>query len=100
MPLPDSAILRELDKAGEAIRKLGEHSITLGYFAAGPLRINESFTARIDLPGTPGIHGKGASWSEAIRNAFAQREEEERRLELEAEVRAEVERRQQQRKAA
>jgi hypothetical protein len=101
MPANDSArILAELDKAGESLKQLGEQSIVLGYFAAGPLFVRESFTARIELPGTPGVHGTGATPSEAIGKAWAQREEDARRLDLEDQVRAEVERRMQRKEAA
>lgn len=92
MPSNDH-ILAEIDKLGELVKQLGEDRIILGYFAAGPLKLQEGFTARIELSGTPGVHGTGASWSEAIRNAFAQREEDAQRLDFEAQVRAEVEER-------
>lgn len=93
-------LLSDLDKLGEAVKRLGENGIILGYFAPGPLRLQERFTARIELEGTPGVHGSGASYSEAVRNAFAQREEDARRLEIEAQIRAEVERRTERKEAA
>jgi hypothetical protein len=86
---PDT--MNTLNHAGEALKALGEQSVVFGFFPASDLHIADTYTIRLDLPGTPGCHGSGRTPAEAYQNAIIQRKADARRLEREARIRAAVE---------
>lgn len=98
--LEDSMNLDTLNAAGAALKDLGEQTVIMGYYAAGPLKVEEGYSIRLELPGTSGVHGSGRTPAEAYQNALRQRAEDAERLRIEDEVRAQVEMRRQQRLAA
>jgi fructose-1-phosphate kinase PfkB-like protein len=89
----NKARLEALDAAGEALLALGEEAVVLSAFRAGSLFTTNRFSIRLELEGTSGIHGSGDTPTAAFADACAKRSEKIREMEVEAEVRAEIERR-------
>lgn len=82
-----------LNAAGEALKALGEQSVVLSFHAAGKYFLEDSYGVRLELDGSPGVHGSGRTVAEAYQAALNQRVLDEERIAIEAQIRAEVEER-------
>lgn len=93
-------ILAALDAAGDALKALGEDSVIASFHPAGRYFTSDRYGIRLTLTGTSGVHGSGSSLSGALQDALNKRETEAKRLQVEAQIRAEVEQRMQRQEAA
>lgn len=91
-----------LDAAAAELAKQFDENVVLGFFPASDTGIANSYSARLDCPGVPcGIYACSPNgWSAALVKALADRSDKMRELEREAAIRAEIEVRMNQRKAA